>query len=278
MIRTALLVTAIALAFCALWIGIAPAQSGPVEITIPAGVTTANFDKRLQPKLVCHAAHCSVKVTARLGTADVRLFHITAKGGVIGRTFEPTDLEQDQSDEVSLFNSFNDPDWEPLENGSRFLRTKPRVEITIVAEIESFDAANPDGVKSTLTVPVSLAWPAPKAPTGHGHAGVIKRITVPAHVSLRAHRVKVHVELAASVHYGILQSAMLGPGGSRGFIGKFGVSHGGGYDIPMIMSKERDLVRRTKPYVPTAGEVLISYASLEHGRDDQGGRGFTYTR
>jgi hypothetical protein len=254
-------------------LSIAPAAAqapAPIEITVPAGLTTANFGEKLQPTVTCRATSCSVKLSAQVSKADQTLFGLP--GRVVGSAFEELVLPRDESDDVALFSERNGPKWQPIADAARLLPTKRTQRIDVVASVTADDQT------STVTVPVDLKWPKVKTPSGRGHTGGIRRVVVPRRISLRASRARIQVYLAPGVRKGILQSAMIGPGGATGFLGKFEVTHGGRVDIPMLVSKERRMVRRAKGFVPTTGKVEIFLARQDGGRPDDAARFFTFVR
>ena len=253
------------------------ASDDPITIDVPAGATSINFPKRLKPTVTCRAVRCSVEVSARLSAHQIKLFGIKdARGGVIGKTFEAQELSQDETSEpLDLFSAMYEPQWAPIVGASIQLPTKKSVPTTIRAEVESTDAAGATDTR-TVDVPVVLPWPRGKAPSGKGKYGLVKRIVVPRRISLRAKRARIRVLVSSKVHRGILQSSMIGPGFSRGFLGKFEVTHGGWYTVPMLVSSERSLVRRTRPLVPTTGKVTV-YLSIRR-RTDEASRWFKFVR
>jgi hypothetical protein len=249
------------------------AGDDPVTIEVPKGVTSINFPKRLEPTVTCKATHCSVSVSVKLAKKELRFFGIHgAKGGVIGKTFEPEELGQGEtSDPLSLFSPSYEPQYQPISDITRDLPTKPNVPITISARVEA-DGQQP----RTVSLPYRLPWPKGKPPNGKGKKGIVRRVVVPKKVSLRASRVKVRVLVASSVHGGILQSAMIGPGGTTGFLGKFEISHGGWYTIPMSVANQGRMVKRTRPLVPTTGKVSAFVST--NRRTDQAERWFKFVR
>ena len=253
------------------------APDDPVTINIPKGVTSINFPKRLQPTVTCHAVRCSVGLSAVLSPAQITLFGIKgAKKGVIGKTFEPEEIGQDQtSDPLDLFSAMYEPQWDPIVGASIQLPTKKTVPLTLRASVSSTDGA---GNRTTRTVdlPIAMKWPRGKAPSGKGKYGLVKRVVVPRKISLRAKRARIRVLVGSKVHRGILQSSMIGPGFTRGFLGKFEVTHGGWYTVPMLVSSERSLVRRTRPLVPTTGKVTVFVST--NRRTDEASRWFKFVR
>jgi hypothetical protein len=249
----------------------------PITIAVPKGVTSVNFPNRLEPRVTCQAVHCRFKLSAKLTAAQLSFFGIHgAHKGVIGEMFEEEELGQGEtSDPLTLFTTSFMPQYQPVSDITRELPTKPSVPTTLSARVVATDAGGNDH-SSTVSIPIALKWPKGKPPSGKGKKGLVRRVVVPKKVSLRAKRVKVRVLVASSVHSGILQSAMLGPGGVTGFLGKFEIRHGGWYTIPMSVSNQSRMVRKARPLVPTTGQVTAFVST--NRRTDQAARWFRFVR